>query len=391
MARAERFRLARAGDSFHFRGMGKTSRATRVGWISVVAVCAIGMAGAKPADVSADLAGFVGEGKSPGLAVAVVLDGKVVAVGAAGVRKFGDPAKVTVEDKFHIGSCTKSMTASLAAMLVRDGKIKWSTTVAEVFPEMEMNEGFRSATLLELCGNCGGVPGDIPPELWKRTVADRGKPESDQRLALVRALLAGEPAYVPGSRRVYSNGGFTIAGAMLEKVSGMSYQELISKRLFAPLGMKSTGFGAPDGDEPFGHVMHNGQPEPVTPGLDADNPPAITPAGRVHLSVLDFAKYANLHLAEGVKPPLDVASLVFLHTPIPPGQDYAAGWNLVPRDWADGLAHYHNGTNTMNYAVIWLAPKKVFGVVAVANIGGERGAKACDEAAALMIRRFLGK
>lgn len=363
----------------------------RLAWILWAGACTISVAGAKPADVSAELAGFVGDGKSPGLAVAAVLDGKVIAVGAAGVRMSGDPAKVTVEDKFHIGSCTKSMTASLAAMLVKDGKIKWSTTLAEVFPEMEMNEGFRPATLLELCGNCGGVPGDIPPDLWKKTVADRGKPESEQRLALVRALLAGEPAYPPGSRRIYSNGGFTIAGAMLEKVSGLSYQELISKRLFAPLGMKSAGFGAPDGDEPFGHILHDGQPEPVTPGLDADNPAAITPAGRVHLSVLDFAKYANFHLGKAAKSPLDAASLTFLHTPIPPGEDYAAGWNLVPRDWAGGLALTHNGTNTMNYAVMWLAPKKDFAVVAVANIGGERGAKACDEAAALMIRRFLGK
>src|SRR5690349_17313988 len=72
----------------------------------------------------------------PALAVVVVKGGLVCDRVALGVRKFGDPTPVTTNDVFHIGSCTKSMTATLAAMLIEDGKLRWDTTIAEVFPEL---------------------------------------------------------------------------------------------------------------------------------------------------------------------------------------------------------------------------------------------------------------
>lgn len=347
---------------------------------------------AEPVDISASLEPFLKEGKVPGLAAAVVLHGKIVAAGATGVRKHGSPEKVTVEDKFHIGSCTKSMTGTLAAMLVKDGKIKWSSTVEEVFPDLKIHEGYKGATLLQLCSNTGGVPGDVPRELWGKLVERREKPEAGERRDLVRALLKEAPAYPPGSGNVYSNGGFTIAGAMLEKVGGKSYQELLETRLFKPLGITSAGFGAAGNsrkvDQPWGHVEKAGLLlSAMEPGPDADNPPAITPAGRVHLSVLDFAKYVNFHLGtmEG-KALLEAKDLEFLHTVVPPAKDYAVGWVVTRRPWASGTALMHNGTNTMNHAVMWLAPGRKFAVVVMCNIDNP---KACDDVASNLIGRFL--
>ena len=346
-----------------------------------------------PVDVSAELAKFTQDGKIPGLVAAAVLDGNIVATGATGVRKYGDPAAVTINDKFHIGSCTKSMTGTLAAMLVADGKIQWSTTLAEVFPDWKIDPGYRQATLLQLASNTGGVPHDVPPALWQKAGEDRGKPEIRQRVALVRALLSSPPAYPPGTDNVYSNGGFTIAGAMLEKVSGKPYDELIGKRLFKPLHMDSAGFGAPGSprkpDQPYGHVLRDGVPFPIIPGPDADNPPAITPAGRVHLSILDLARYADFHLGHQAAGPLDPKALKFLHTVVPPAKDYAIGWTVVDRPWAGGKALTHNGTNTMNYTVMWLAPERNFAAVAACNIDSGIGAKACDDAVALLIARLL--
>jgi CubicO group peptidase (beta-lactamase class C family) len=348
---------------------------------------------AAPADISADLAKFTQGGKVPGLVAAAVIDGKIIATGATGIRKYGDPAAVTVEDKFHIGSCTKSMTGSIAAMLVADGKIKWSTTVEEIFPKLGIHPDFKSATLLQLCSNTGGAPHDVPPELWKKAGEDRDKSESSQRMNLVRGILTAPPAYPPGTKNIYSNSGFTIAGAMLEKVSGMTYQELISTRLFKPLKMDSAGFGAPATpgkvNQPYGHVLRDGLPFPIPAGLDADNPAAITPAGRVHLSILDFAKYANFHLGQAEKSPLTVDSLKFLHTIVPPATDYAVGWTVVRRPWAGGTALTHNGTNTMNFAVMWLAPDKKFAAVAACNIDSDLGSKACDDAVGFIIGKFL--
>ncbi len=347
---------------------------------------------AEPADVSADLAEFTRDGKVPGLVAAAVLDGRIIATGASGVRKAGEPQPVTVDDRFHIGSCTKSMTGTLAAMLVADGKIHWSATVEEIFPDLAIHPDFRKATLLQMASNTGGAPRDIPPDLWKRTNAHRDQPESTQRRELVRALLAGPPAYQPGTVNAYSNGGFTIAGAMLEKAGGKSYQQLMRERLFKPLHMDSAGFGMPARpgkiDQPYGHVLRDGIPVAIPPGSDDDNPPAITPAGRVHLSILDLAQYASLHLGTTADSPLDPPSLKFLHTVVSPAKDYAVGWVVLRRPWAGGTALMHNGTNTMNYAVMWLAPGKNFAVVAACNIDSGIGAPACDAAVSLLIRKF---
>ena len=84
----------------------------------------------------------------PALAAAVVQDGKVIASGAVGTRRAGADIPVTINDRFHIGSDTKAMTALLAAMLVEENKLRWDSTVAEVFPELAatMTPGLRGVT-----------------------------------------------------------------------------------------------------------------------------------------------------------------------------------------------------------------------------------------------------
>ncbi len=348
---------------------------------------------AERADISDELAGYIREGKVPALAAAAVLDGKIVAAGAAGVRKHGDPTRVTIDDKFHIGSCTKSMTATLAAILVAEGKIEWQTTVADVFPDWNVHPSYRGATLLQLLSNTGGAPAEFPPLLWMAMVATREAPEDEQRKNLVRTLLAAPSAYRPGSQRKYSNGGFTIAGAMLEKAAGETYAGLLEDRLFKPLGMTSAGIGAPATigkiDQPYGHDSRGRAIEAVEPGPDADNPPAISPVGRVHLSILDLARYANFHLGGAKNSPVDHGTLQFTHAPVPPGDDYALGWVVLKRDWAGGTTLFHNGSNTMNYTVMWLAPRKKFAAVASCNIGDPAGPEACDAAITFLIKKYL--
>src|SRR5918911_527696 len=72
----------------------------------------------------------------PALAAAVVKNGEIIASGAVGTRRAGTNSPVMIEDRFHIGSDTKAMTALIAAMLVEGGKIRWTSTVGEVFPEL---------------------------------------------------------------------------------------------------------------------------------------------------------------------------------------------------------------------------------------------------------------
>lgn len=344
-------------------------------------------------DVSSDLDALRHETHIPGMAVAVVVQGRIVAAGASGVRRHGHHAAITLEDKFHIGSCTKSMTGTLAAILVKEGRIRWNSTVAELFPDLDIHPGYRGATLLQLVSNSGGVPTDIPAPIWQAAYAPQNTPETTQRAAMIAALLNLPPKYAPGKGHEYSNGGFTIAGAMLEKASGRSYAALLRERIFQPLGITTGGFGAPatpeNPDQPWGHRIHAGIVSSIEPGPQADNPPAITPAGRVHLSILDFARYAGLHACNGRLLPLDSKDLDFLHAPVAPAIDYAVGWMALDRPWAHGKALHHSGSNTMNFAVMWLAPKRKFAVVATSNIDSPEARKACDDICAKMIRRYL--
>lgn len=120
----------------------------------------------------------------------------------------------------------------------------------------------------------------------------------------------------------------------------------------------------------------------------ADNPPSLGPAGTVHATLRDWAKFARLHLGvapENGRPLLTTEALQALHTP-PSGGDYPLGWVVTKRPWAPGPILTHNGSNTMWFCVAWLAPEAKFGVLVVCNDGG--GETACDDVAAACIRRY---
>ena len=153
------------------------------------------------------------------LVAAAVVNDEIVAVGATGIRKLGDKAKVTIDDKFHIGSNTKSMTATLAAIMVREKKIKWDTTVEESFPRLrKIDPEFAQATLEQLLSNTGGCPKDLPKAEWASLYDLRGALPR-HREALAKIVLTEKPAYQPGQGYEYSNAGFAIGGAMLERAA----------------------------------------------------------------------------------------------------------------------------------------------------------------------------
>lgn len=326
----------------------------------------------------------------PAVAVVVVKDGKVCDRGAAGVRKTGDDTPVTMNDVFHIGSCTKSMTATLAGMVIDQGKLKWETTVAEVFPEWKgkMHPDFEKVTVEQLLQNRGGLATEPPTAAWQRAWLEKGS-VLNQRRDFLAAVLTEKPAADPGSKMIYSNQGFTLVGAMLEKIEKKPWEQIARDRLFKPLKMDTAGFGYPGSkgkvDQPWGHTRTSDKNKPS----QSDNPPAIGPAGRVHCSLDDLAKYAALHLGSKAAPQLlKPETLKRLHSP-PAGGDYACGWITVERPWAGGTALMHNGSNSMWFAVMWLAPEKDFAVLTATNVGGEKAETACDDVSAAMIRKWL--
>ena len=361
---------------------------------SVLTACVLTASAApsSPQDMNPEVEVIRKKHHLPALAMVVVKNGRICDRAAVGVRKWGDPAPVTTNDVFHIGSCTKSMTATLAAILIEEGKLRWDTTIAEIFPELrgKMDKEYETVTVEQLLEHRGGVPGAPPAAAWKRAWEQHGTP-TQQRREFIQAVLSQRPEAPPGTKMIYSNQGYAIVGAMLEKVTRTPWETLITQRLFKPLRMDSAGFGPPGTigavDQPWGHTRQSGIPVP----LQADNPPAIAPAGRVHCSLDDLARFTILHLQtsqpNGLLKP---ATIVRLHTP-PNGGDYACGWVVLKRGWAGGTALMHNGSNTMWYVVMWLAPEKDFSVVVGTNIAGPDAEQGCDEVASLMVRKWTPK
>ncbi|MFG0329114.1 MAG: serine hydrolase domain-containing protein [Phycisphaerales bacterium] len=382
----------------------------RIGIVSVLAIAvtalstsALGQPAPDPGAFEKSIDSIRSEHKIPALAAAYVRDGAVEAIAATGVRKYGDTTPVTTDDLFHIGSCTKAMTGTLAAILVEEGLIDWTTTTGERLPDLAdaIRPEYREVTLEEWLAHRGGLPEDGTPKIavWSQVLALEGDMR-EQRRALVRIALAQEPAAKRGERTLYSNYGYGVAAAMLESAADAPWEELIESRLFEPLEMSSAGFGAPGVEgagaddapsQPWGHASRLGMTLTVPPGPRADNPPVMRPAGGVHLSLTDWAKFAALHIRGANGEPdllLSPDSFEKLHTRLGDGE-HGLGWVVAERPWAGGKVLTHAGSNTMWFAVVWLAPERNAAFLAATNYGGSTGFPACDAAIGAMIGQFL--
>ena len=319
--------------------------------------------GPPPIDVDKYLTGPVAQGKSPALFAAVIDEQGIRAVGAAGVRRRGLPHEVTVDDLIHIASNGKAMTTTMLAVLVEDGVFPdgWATTIADVFPELvgHIHPDYEDVELFELVRMTGGLPNPILSA--HLDVADI----IERRYAILRDELM-EPPVGPVGEFSYSNLGYVAAGAMAEELTGQSWETLMEDHLFAPLGITSVGFGPPGTigavDQPWGHERDSaGQWTPV----QRDNPEAGGPAGTMHISIEDWAKFIALWFSSQTPAILDRAA--FDELLVTDSEEYAAGWVVVPRDWAEGMALTHQGTNLTWSTWLWVAPDRGIAYLAAAN------------------------
>ena len=340
----------------------------------------------KQIDLKEVLAPVVSSNPLPALAAIVFDDQKVIASGAIGVRKFGDPTLVTIEDSFHLGSCTKAMTATLAARIVERGDISWTTTVKEALGLHNVDSALENITLLELMSHTAGMPARLKnqtPGLWKNLYKgiaynmtwQKGAKGRADRLKVAELLFSATPAQAVGSYK-YSNAGFMIAGAMLEAATDTEWEDLMRTELFKPLGMKNCGFGPaarPDKvDQPWPHKLGNDKPLLVTPLIRApeswDNPRSLGPAGTVSCTISDWAKFGQLHLGDGGDY-ISTESMSKLHEVRNASARSALGWFSYKRSWAGGTALTHTGSNLFNFAIVWISPTKKKGVMVATNIG----------------------
>lgn len=328
----------------------------------------------------------------PSITAGAILDGRIVALEAVGYRREGSKDRVTVDDVYHCGSITKSFTSVLAGILIQKHKLDWNTPLSKLFPDIEMNPAYKKVTPMYLMSHRSGLDGDtyagMTVDFKKSTL-----PIREQRMRYTAAALTQPPVAEPGTKYVYANRGFMVLGTAMERITNQSWEDLMEADVLKPLGLKSAGFGpagvtAPD-LQPWGHYVQDGKLIPVAPGPMADNAPVLGPAGTLHMSVPDMLKYCWFQAQEGRNGGiLTPDTFQVLHTPTF-GGEYMGGFIETPRDWADGLALTHSGSNTINYELIWIAPKRGFALAVAMNAVVPGVEQAADDVAALLIRRTL--
>ncbi len=398
-----------------------------------------------PVNVDAILQSILGRGGERFGMVASVLRGeRIIAQGVAGVRKRGTAERITLDDRFHLGSCAKAMTATLVAMLVEEGRLNWTTTLGELFADTvkPLHPAWEKVTLRQVLAHRSGLR--LDPDGLARVfnllflapyASLRSLPESmrsseetlpQQRLEIARQALSRPPKIPPGTKYWYSNVGYILAGAVLEHLTGRAWEDLMRERLFQPLGISTGGFGPPGAagktDQPWGHSPVVGKP--IDPGSPAaEFPLYYGPAGLAHMTITDWAKFIGLHLRGDPANPhcqaalLKLDTFAELHAVAPtttyfmgwimrrinflatgdatPAATYCAGWAISTASWAKGTRPgdtgrrlWHAGSNGQWLSAVFIAPEIDFAVLVACNRGLDIAVWKTRQAARALIRAF---
>jgi CubicO group peptidase (beta-lactamase class C family) len=292
-------------------------------FFAIIALAILPTWGAEPQSLDQMLSPYLKEFGLPALAAAVFQNGSIVASGAVGTRRAGMQIPVTINDRFHIGSDSKAFTSVIAGQFVQKGQLKWNSTPADVFPELkpEMNAEFAKITLEQLLSHSSGLSDKSLVDLIYRSYQQDGN-MNDVRYWMVKETAPRPLDHARGSRFDYCNLGYVIAGAMLERVGHASWEELVEARIFQPMGLKTAGFGPQASlgkvDAPLGHLLVDGKAKAMLAGPNGDNPLILGPAGTIHMSVLDFAKWVEWNAGEGKRGPALVSAEILkkIHTPV---------------------------------------------------------------------------
>ena len=307
-------------------------------------------------------------------AAVYVMNGEGVRFGAVeGVRVDGTAEAVAEDDYFHLGSCAKSVLAYMAGRMVEEGLIRWDTLFFDVLPEFyeDALDAYHDITLVDLLACRGGIQ---PYTSGAEAYPDLSGAE-DKRAAFIRYLVGQDPAAdrdeTGAFAYAYSNAGYTLACAMLERAAGVPYEGLLDRYIRDELGLDVV-IGWPigvDEDQPWGHYLHDDRSlEPLGPDAGYSMNTMIAPAGDLSMRPGDFAEYVRLHLngLRGSGGPLRQETVAYMDR----GYDgFSLGaWNerTLGRECV-----YIDGSAGTFYARGLIIPEADFGIAVMINNGSE--------------------
>jgi CubicO group peptidase (beta-lactamase class C family) len=347
---------------------------------SFAAIAALTLAAAVPASAAdrldAILASAMAGSKVPAMGAVVLRDGKVSELAVRGKRRSDARDLVNANDVWLIGSTGKVMTVALIARLVEQHELDWETPLEKLLPELAetMQPAYRKVTLLQLLSHQSGLPRDLKDASALDPYFVDTRPTSVQRLELIAKALQDAPEQAPDTPFSYSNTGFLVAAAIAERVTGSSYEALMEKEVFAPLGMLHVGFGNTGAGQNRGHA--HGKPTLMMRGNDDGAPNMYAPAGFLHMPLAAWARF-NLDQLAGAKGQgklLSPASYQLMQT-AQPGSPAGLDWGVQPTiAGRQGPALVHQGSDGNWLAIVALFPERGTGALVVANAAEDMGA-----------------
>jgi CubicO group peptidase (beta-lactamase class C family) len=367
-------------------------------------------------DISTSLESIRATYHMPGLLAMAIKDGRIMAQGAAGVRRQGNPTPLLVTDRINIGSCTKWMTATIAGRLVDRGLISWDTKVKDVFTNnLDFAAAFREVTLDQLLAHRGGIESGAVYESkhwsWNFPTGQFAQPGTIQEIRRWTSdTVLKESSTSQIGTYVYANQGYTVVATMLEIVSGKAWETLMDEEIFKRARMTSASLGqvfdaydvnpanAPRAPCPhyLSSITATATVSSVMSDADEYHYQASTgPGGFVACTLQDWAKFLNLHANSDISgfdylSPATATRLKQAYSG-PGGQDYGRGILPQNRTWATpGQALTHTGDIFLHNTDVWVAPGRRFIIVVFTSCrsGDSSTFNALDAVAGMLVNNY---
>lgn len=315
--------------------------------------------------------------KVPGLAIAVVKDGKVIYAKGYGYRDVEQKLPVDTGTLFAIGSITKSFTALTFGILNDEGKVEWDQPVRNYLPEFQMNDAVATdnATPRDLFSHRTGLPRhDL---VWYSS--DFSRADLVSRMRYLKLSKGFRSAYQ------YNNLTVMTMGYLEGKITGLGWEGSVREKVFAPLGMTHSDFSVEDIEKAEDHATPYELKKEVATKVPFHNIDAIGPAGAINSSVDDMSHYLIFQLGDGKyegKQLVSEGNLRQMHSPqtaipdAPPALSmpglghFSYGLAWVVTSYRGHNLVWHNGGIDGFYALLSMLPDDHMGVVILTNLSG---------------------
>ncbi|UCC38745.1 MAG: serine hydrolase [Candidatus Aminicenantes bacterium] len=330
-------------------------------------------------DFSAYVERTMKEWKVPGLAIAIVKDGKVIFAEGFGFRDVKKGLKVTPQTLFAIGSSSKAFTATTMGILVDEGKLDWDKPVSEYLPTFKLKDLFASERMSprDLVCHRSGLPRH--DSIWYGAQANRKE--------LFNRIQYLEPSRDFRTYFQYQNLMFMTAGYLVGQIAGTTWEDFTQKHIFEPLGMNNSNFSVEDSKKAADFALPYLEKEDKAMEIPFRNIDNVGPAGSINSNVTDMVNWVLLQLNKGKcgeKQIISEATLKQLHTPQMVMQDsmfpgfekftelhytsYGLGW-FIDSYKGHLLIHHAGGIDGFT-ALVSFMPRDNLGMVALSNLNG---------------------